>query len=576
MAALGGEADAHQLVAGAPDAPPQPAVAAAELVIALARHRLPHADAALGAAHLQRLWLLWRGLGAPVESVAAEIHQPAAHPEMVLEGLHHPFGMIFRVLPGDHHAIGRQCRHTLVMEVMIGDDVMLHADGVQPLVDIALGDPARGAGAALDGVHQRELARPGVEHRAGLRHQRHAGAVGMVVVAGEAELRVHVRRLGQRTPGSGAGGDLGATAGAHVAAIDLVGEGRDQQHHVGARLRRTNDEGDVVLARVVLDMRGIEPARPVRRHGEREALPPAQRPLVVVMEMDGAVLGGGGFPVMHRAGPIGAGHRPGRQVDEAGVGGVRADVGGGLAAHAQAEIPLGMGGAAGAAQAGALDLAVEMRAGRGVALGRQGGEEHFGGAPRRRRGLAGGPAGVGQRRERRLGDLQPAIATDRRGQPIPAVRMQLLPHLRPLQRPIRPARLHHGAALRPDAERALPGAYLERDDPLAALARRGRPDRRGQYDATMQVRLQGGHMAETAEMRFLLQPVPRPIDRACHRHLGIARPGGIGVGAEMAHEADAERAAAGARNHETDRAALLGAPAISVSGEGMHRRSPRA
>ena len=58
------------------------------------------------------------------------------------------------MLRGDDDTIGRQCGDALGVQVVIGDDVMRHADGGQELVDVVVRHPARGAGSTLDRVHQ--------------------------------------------------------------------------------------------------------------------------------------------------------------------------------------------------------------------------------------------------------------------------------------------------------------------------------------------------------------------------------------------------------------------------------------
>ena len=128
MAALGGEADADKLVTGASDAPPQSAIATTECVIAFARHGFPDTNATFGAAYFQRVGLMLGRFRAPVEAVAAEIHQPPAAAEEILERLHHALGVVLRMLCGDDDTIGRQRGDALGMQVVIGDDVMRHAN----------------------------------------------------------------------------------------------------------------------------------------------------------------------------------------------------------------------------------------------------------------------------------------------------------------------------------------------------------------------------------------------------------------------------------------------------------------
>src|SRR5579871_6283497 len=112
----------------------------------------------------------------------------------------------------------------------------------------------------------------------------------MMVVAGQSELRVHIRRLRQRPPSGGAFGNFGAATGSHIAAVHLVTERRHQQHYIRLWLARSNDERDEVLAGVVADMCCIESAGPIIRNLQAGTLGPAQRTLVVVVEMDRAIL----------------------------------------------------------------------------------------------------------------------------------------------------------------------------------------------------------------------------------------------------------------------------------------------
>ena len=297
------------------------------------------------------------------------------------------------MLRGDDDAIRRQRGDTLGVQVVIGDDVVRHADGGQELVDVVVGHPARRARSAFDRIHQRELPRSRVQHRTELRDQRHAGTVAVFIVAGQSELRVHVGRLAQRSPRGGALGDFGAAAGADEAAVDLVAERRHQQRNLRLRLPRPHDERDVVLACIVADMGGIEAARPIRRDAEADAFAPAERALIVVVEMDRAVLVGSGFPIVHRAGPVRSRHGACGQIDEAGMGCVRAGIGGGLGWDADGEIPRRQRGIRrrGATDGGAFQLAVVVEAGRCVALGWQRREENLRRASRRARLHSCGP-----------------------------------------------------------------------------------------------------------------------------------------------------------------------------------------
>ena len=140
----------------------------------------------------------------------------------------------------------------------------------------------------------------------------------MIVVGGEAELRVHVRRLGSAPHAAARAAISAPRPGRTIAAIDLVGEGRHQERDVARRHGRADEERNVVLAGRVADMRAVEAARPISRDVEREALVPAEIALVVVVEMDRAVLLGRAASSHAPRRSSRARHRARRQVRPAG------------------------------------------------------------------------------------------------------------------------------------------------------------------------------------------------------------------------------------------------------------------
>src|SRR5215472_1116315 len=81
-------------------------------------------------------------------------------------------------------------------------------------------------------------------------------------------------------------------------------------------------------------------------------------------------------------------------------------------------------------------------------------------------------------------------------------------------------------------------------------------------------------MAEAAQMRCLLLASMFAIDRTLHRDLRIARPVRIGIGADVADDAQRKLPAVPTGDHEADRITLPDAPAIGVAGQRMHRVRP--
>src|SRR3984957_13895466 len=110
-----------------------------------------------------RIGLMLGRFGTPVETVAAEIHKPTASGEIILEGLHHALGEVLRMLRCDDNAIRSQRSDAFGMQVVIGYDVVYCADGGQPLVDVVVGDPARGARSAVGRIDQSKLSGSGIQ-----------------------------------------------------------------------------------------------------------------------------------------------------------------------------------------------------------------------------------------------------------------------------------------------------------------------------------------------------------------------------------------------------------------------------
>src|SRR5260221_12949774 len=86
-------------------APPQPAVLAGEAVVVLADLGVPGAGAILAAPHLDDA-IARRMIGdAPVEAVAAHIHQPSAAPDPAVERVEHCERIVFRMTAGQQDAV---------------------------------------------------------------------------------------------------------------------------------------------------------------------------------------------------------------------------------------------------------------------------------------------------------------------------------------------------------------------------------------------------------------------------------------------------------------------------------------
>ena len=164
MPALNREIDPDEPMSRPADPAPQPAITTTKGMIAFAGHGLPHTNAALGAPHLDGAGHIRGRLCPPIEAVATEIDQATATGQEVLEGAHHPHRVIFWVLPSNNNAIGQKRVDTFLMQIMVSHHVMRHVDGAQPLVDIIVRHPARGARTTHRRVHQHELAWPRVEH----------------------------------------------------------------------------------------------------------------------------------------------------------------------------------------------------------------------------------------------------------------------------------------------------------------------------------------------------------------------------------------------------------------------------
>ena len=94
-----------------------------------------------------------------------------------------------------------------------------------------------------------------------------------------------------------------------------------------------------------------------------------------------------------------------------------------------------------------------------------------------------------------------------------------------------------------------------------ALVTLNRPDRLNAY---------------TAEMGRLLMSGMQTVKRGGHGDFSVAGTGGIGIGAEVTDKAQVKVTSFRTRNHEADLVALLDAPAVGISGQGVHGVSGHA
>ena len=108
-------------------------------MIVLAGLGNPIANSIFGAAKLDDAGQSRMVGDAPVEAIAAEIHQAAALIQIAPHRVQHGGAVIFWMRPGDHHSVLAQQTEALGMEVLVGDDVELLPDGFQPIDNVEVG-----------------------------------------------------------------------------------------------------------------------------------------------------------------------------------------------------------------------------------------------------------------------------------------------------------------------------------------------------------------------------------------------------------------------------------------------------
>ena len=168
---LCGEADANERVGGPADASPESAVFAGERVVVLAGFGDPRARAVFRATNFDDRRIVGTVRDAPVEAVAAHVHQPAAVIEPVAQTIEHRGGVILRMRAGDDRSIVGERRGAVAMQDLVGDHVEGLADAMQPRDQVGVGDE-----------RPRHAFRLQVQHGAQPRRKVHAAAVAMMVV----------------------------------------------------------------------------------------------------------------------------------------------------------------------------------------------------------------------------------------------------------------------------------------------------------------------------------------------------------------------------------------------------------
>ena len=236
--------------------------------------------------------------------------------------------------PGDDDPVGRQQVDAVGVEVLVGDDVAGLAPRLEPVhdvhVDVEVPQPA-----LWTQVQDRPMARDAENAR----------AVGVGVVAREAQLPVLVeedvlgRERGQPPPHHLV---PRLVAGGVAVSVDDVGRGGHQDGDVGARLPRRghDEEGYALHSGSGPAAQGVDAAPGVVGDLPGQiGVPPAVEQIVLV-EVDGVVLGRIPAPVEGVPTPEGAGHRSVGQVLNRAVQRVRTGVRRRRRLHREREVPV--------------------------------------------------------------------------------------------------------------------------------------------------------------------------------------------------------------------------------------------
>ena len=115
--------------------------------------------------------------GHPIEAVAAQIHQPTAVFEVLLDTGLYRAGVVLRVTAGEHHLVGRQQVAARAMQILVRDDVVRESARFEPADQVQIGGE----------VARRVLQSPGPVFRAHIQNRPQARGV-----ADAAPVAVHV------------------------------------------------------------------------------------------------------------------------------------------------------------------------------------------------------------------------------------------------------------------------------------------------------------------------------------------------------------------------------------------------
>ena len=181
--ALGGETDPTEQVRRTPDATPQSAVLATPLVVGLAGLRHPGSRTVFGPPHLHHALMVAIEGDAPVKAVTAHVEKAAALLQPTLESVEHSRRPVLGVGTGHDGAIATQELASLLIEILVGGDVVGDALALEPR-----GEPGIGR------EPPRNVLRFEIHDRPSPRREDDTGAVTVVVVVGEAELGMREQR----------------------------------------------------------------------------------------------------------------------------------------------------------------------------------------------------------------------------------------------------------------------------------------------------------------------------------------------------------------------------------------------
>ena len=367
---LGGEADPTEVLRGAAVAAPQPAVLAVELVVVLPGLRRPRANAAFAAADLDDAALLGREGDLPVKPVAAEVAQPPAAVAVGFERIQGLSGVVLGMRARRDHPVVLQHLDAFVVQLQIGDDVVVVPLRLEPCGEVGVGGEVAHARAAELGMRVGDVADAHVQHRPMPGCDRDPAAVGVEVVGREPILgmvagvvRVGIPCRGQCLPVL-AELRIAGPVGTSVIPVDRVRESR-HEHRDGrsARpLRRHHEERDVLPGIGRREHQRIGRRSRALGHRPLERRRPAAVVDVVFVKVDRRVLVRSVPPAHLAPAPPRAGHASGRNVDERTVEPVGAGVFDTARFHAAREVPARACAGDGTAAGERIDLVSGERA----------------------------------------------------------------------------------------------------------------------------------------------------------------------------------------------------------------------